>query len=857
MAPATTGPVSRPRPINGASEPTFDAPPAAVGATTLKGTATLSEVLAAIPAPSAPPAIAEPPQPAPSKSVPPPRALPSPRTRAKTLMGFAAAVPPSAEAKPVEAKPAEVKPAEPPAPVVAPVADTSPKPAPVAPKAQPTPARAPSGSFEDATALDDDAILEEPTSPPVSVTRPPARRPPPKPRQQTLMGIEPLASPIGESAAEPAAALHDLPTVTPAPAPSPGPAPVAASAPAVPVTLATPAPAPAALAPSPPPPAAAVTTTSDAPRSFGPGVDRLSPGSVLGKPPQAYQLLGVIARGGMATVWSARNTEEAERLGPKLDRVVAIKTMLPELSDDPDFETMFIDEMRVAAKIAHPNVARIASVGEEDGVMYIVMEWVDGETFGGLQQAARSSGGIPLPVLLHMAADVCAGLHAAHELTDEGHTLLDLVHRDINPSNVVVGRDGLSRVVDFGIAKSKGRMHVTRAGSTIKGKAPYLSPEQLGGLPIDRRSDLFSLGALLYVMATGVHPFRGDTELQTIENIVLKAAAPLRTLVPGIHPDFEKLVLRLLEKDPKKRPANAEEVQRELDRIADSIDKRATAADVGAFVEKMVADAMNARRAEMEAAAIKLSPAAAPVDEVTLDLGGAAVGAGALASEAASSAASATAPFEPPSNGAVAKTMPLTADDLAPPPVAEQAAPPPFVFPPSTAASPESGPSASAAASSVESDFAPSARRPPMSPWIRLVLLIVVGIVVGIGVIALIEALRPAKPDDKAGSSASAPSSTAKATATETAKPSIAQSAAATIDVAPTPPTDTAPPSSEPSATATASAAPTPKVTSERPTPGPGTSKAQPPPKSSGTPKTNGSAKKPPPGKKPFNPKEI
>ena len=122
-----------------------------------------------------------------------------------------------------------------------------------------------------------------------------------------------------------------------------------------------------------------------------------------------------------------------------------------------------------------------------------------------------------------MASDVCAGLHAAHELRDRSGNSLDLVHRDINPSNILVARDGKSKVVDFGIAKSKGRMHVTRAGSTVKGKAPYLSPEQIGGLPIDRRSDLFSLGVLLYVMATGVHPFRADTELKTIENVVLKA----------------------------------------------------------------------------------------------------------------------------------------------------------------------------------------------------------------------------------------------------------------------------------------------------------------------------------------------
>ncbi len=318
--------------------------------------------------------------------------------------------------------------------------------------------------------------------------------------------------------------------------------------------------------------------------------EMLRTGAVLGVTGKAFELIAPVARGGMATVWAARE------VGSKgLEKMVAIKTMLPELSDDADFESMFLDEARVAAKIRHLNVASIIDLGQEDSLLYLAMEWVDGETVGTIQRSARTSGGVPTPITVRIAADICAGLHEAHELSDDAGHFLEVVHRDISPANVLVARDGNAKIVDFGIAKSKGRLHVTKVGAMVKGKTPYLSPEQIGGLAIDRRSDLFSLGALLYVMATGLHPFRGETELSTIENIAIKAPVPIRNIVPDIDPAFEQIVLKLLEKDPKKRFQTAREVKDALEHLS-GVAAAATTADVAAFVEKVVGDKLDQRR---------------------------------------------------------------------------------------------------------------------------------------------------------------------------------------------------------------------------------------------------------------------
>ncbi|EYF00617.1 protein kinase domain-containing protein [Chondromyces apiculatus] len=331
-------------------------------------------------------------------------------------------------------------------------------------------------------------------------------------------------------------------------------------------------------------------------------VDRLGPGSTLGR----YEILMPVAKGGMAAVWAARLQGTRG-----FQKIVAIKTMLPDVSDDPDFQTMFLDEARVAARIRHPNVVEILDLGEENDVLYLVMEWVEGETVGTLQKAAKALGGVPQRIALRIASQVCAGLQNAHELRDDNGTLLDLVHRDISPANVLISASGFVKIVDFGVAKSKGRLHVTRAGGIVKGKTPYLSPEQLGGLPLDRRSDIFSLGALLYVLATGLHPFRGETEMQTVENIALRNPIPPHELNKAIHPEFEKIILKALEKERAMRWSTCAEMQRALDQVATQLGQPTTDEDVAEFVREAMGSVLTKRAQELREAITTVDASAA------------------------------------------------------------------------------------------------------------------------------------------------------------------------------------------------------------------------------------------------------
>ncbi|MDI1433427.1 serine/threonine-protein kinase, partial [Polyangium sorediatum] len=357
-------------------------------------------------------------------------------------------------------------------------------------------------------------------------------------------------------------------------------------------------------------PSPAESDGSEAPvsRTKATALDRLKPGSTLGR----YEILLRVAKGGMASVWAARLQGSRG-----FQKTVAIKTMLPDVSDDPDFETMFLDEARVAARIRHPNVVEIFDLGEQDDILYIVMEWVEGDTLSTVQKAAKTLGGIPQNIILRLASQICAGLHAAHELRDDNGALVDLVHRDISPGNILISTSGFAKIADFGVAKSRGRLYVTRAEGVVKGKTPYLSPEQLGGLPLDRRSDLFSLGVLLYVMVTGLHPFRGETEFKTVENIALKDPIPPRELVPSIHADFEKVILKALEKDRTKRYSTAGEMQRAIDQVSSQVGTPITDEDVADFVRKVIGEA-NAKRAAELRAAIAAADASLAADRASI-----------------------------------------------------------------------------------------------------------------------------------------------------------------------------------------------------------------------------------------------
>jgi serine/threonine protein kinase len=324
----------------------------------------------------------------------------------------------------------------------------------------------------------------------------------------------------------------------------------------------------------------------------------LRPGAVLGR----YEILARVAQGGMAAVWAAR-----QKGSHGFSRLVAVKTMLPELCDDEDFEDMFLDESRLASRIRHPHVVEIVDIGEENGWLYLVMQWVDGETLFAINRASKGKERMPLPILLKVASAVAAALHAAHELRDDRGQLVDLVHRDVSPQNVMVGYDGIVKLIDFGVAKAKGRTHQTKVGGPMKGKVPYLSPEQVLGNKVDRRSDIFALGILLYSTISGRHPFKGDTDARTMENLCTREAVPLSSIVPDVHPELDAIVLRALHKSPAERFQTAADMQRALDDLLAKLGRSVNEGDIAQWVRATLGpEYVEARHREITSAIERL-----------------------------------------------------------------------------------------------------------------------------------------------------------------------------------------------------------------------------------------------------------
>jgi serine/threonine protein kinase len=319
-------------------------------------------------------------------------------------------------------------------------------------------------------------------------------------------------------------------------------------------------------------------------------LEAISAGQVLGR----YELLLPIAQGGMASVWAARLKGTRG-----FQKMVAIKTMLPGLIDDPQFERMFLDEASLASQVRHPHVIEIMDLGEQDGILYIVMEWVDGEPISVILKYAAARGGIPLPVAVHVAIQASRGLHAAHELRDDAGSLVGLVHRDVSPQNVLLTYDGVVKVVDFGVAKVTNRASSeTRAGQ-LKGKIAYMSPEQLKGDKIDRRTDVFAMGIMLYMMTTGRHPFRGDDEPSTIRQITAEEpAVPPSTLVANYPTALEQVVMQAIAKDPAKRLPTANDMVLALTRAMPP----ATDEEVAAFLRTLLPDRLEKRKATIKSA---------------------------------------------------------------------------------------------------------------------------------------------------------------------------------------------------------------------------------------------------------------
>jgi serine/threonine-protein kinase len=300
----------------------------------------------------------------------------------------------------------------------------------------------------------------------------------------------------------------------------------------------------------------------------------------------------------MARVWAARlhGTRGFRKL-------VAVKTILPGVMGEDRLEEMFLEEATLASGIHHPNVVDTIELGEHDGTMFMVLEWVDGEPLSLVLTEAAKNGGIPLPIGVTLVAQACKGLQAAHELVDENGNPLGLVHRDISPHNVLVSYSGIVKLLDFGIAKATQRVSSLTEAGEIKGKLAYMAPEQVRGRDVDQRTDLFALGTLLYVITTGRHPWKGDNPGATTERLISdRPVKPPSSRIPDYPAALEAVVLKALEKDPAKRFSSASEMLAALDDAMPSSLEGNAEARVGAFMQGLLGQRGIERRKQIRLA---------------------------------------------------------------------------------------------------------------------------------------------------------------------------------------------------------------------------------------------------------------
>jgi serine/threonine-protein kinase len=300
----------------------------------------------------------------------------------------------------------------------------------------------------------------------------------------------------------------------------------------------------------------------------------------------------------MAQVWAARL-----RGTRGFQKLVAIKTILADVIDSTRLEQMFLEEAQLASQIHHANVVTTHDLGEHEGTLYLVMEWVDGEPLSEIINRAARRGGIPRAIGVNLVGQACKGLHAAHTLRDESGAALGVVHRDVSPQNLLVTLSGIAKLVDFGIAKVTSKSsNLTEAGE-VKGKFAYMAPEQVSGQAVDCRADLFALGIVLYFITTGKHPFRGENPAETIKNICAetKPVAPSK-LVPDYPSALEAVVMKALEKARENRFESANAMLAALE--------AALPGPLEASFDAKVADYMNdlvGKRASERRAAIRVA----------------------------------------------------------------------------------------------------------------------------------------------------------------------------------------------------------------------------------------------------------
>ncbi len=297
----------------------------------------------------------------------------------------------------------------------------------------------------------------------------------------------------------------------------------------------------------------------------------------------------------MATVYLAHAG------GPgRFQKHVALKRIHAHLASRRDFVEMFHDEAAIAARISHPNVAAVFDFGEENGVHYLAMEYLLGESLSRVLRACRKQPAIDWDahslIVARIVADMCEGLHAAHELRDEHGELLDVVHRDVSPDNVFVTYDGVVKLVDFGVASARNRITHTTTG-VLKGKHAYMAPELLSEGGFDRRADLFAVGVVLWEGLTLRRLFRRESEAKTLFAVVGDPIEPPSSMVPGLDPALDAIAMRALARDPSDRYSTAREISHDLRNYL--LDRRTdvTSADIEGWLGELFPDGLSERRA--------------------------------------------------------------------------------------------------------------------------------------------------------------------------------------------------------------------------------------------------------------------
>ncbi len=301
-----------------------------------------------------------------------------------------------------------------------------------------------------------------------------------------------------------------------------------------------------------------------------------------------YVLHHEFAAGGMASVYFG------QLIGPVgFSRVVAIKRMHAIFARDPKLVTMFVDEAWLAARVQHPNVVSVLDVVAADGELFLVMDYVRGESLSGLMRAASAPP--PADIAASILGQALSGLHAAHEARDEIGHALGIIHRDVSPQNVLVGVDGLARITDFGIAKAASRLTVTLE-SQLKGKLRYMAPEQLSGQPrIDRRADVYAAGVVLWETLAGERLTRGDTA-DAVLAAMLEPPPPLRDRRPDLPSAIDDVVARALAVDPDDRFPTADALQIAIESVLPFASPRA----VGEWVQEAARDRLAAKKAVVD-----------------------------------------------------------------------------------------------------------------------------------------------------------------------------------------------------------------------------------------------------------------